>query len=795
MGSGRRSGGNDRKRSRRTSLVALLLGWALVAVGLASPAYAADPPITALHDCGGNLTVLPGNDDGSTGSVPLGFTFNFFGTQATQLFVNNNGNVTFNSALGTFTPSAITGNTGRPIIAPFFADVDTRAGNVVRYGQTTFGGRPAFCVDWRNVGYYAVHTDKLNTFQLLIVDRSDVRAGDADVYFNYDQVQWETGDASGGRGGLGGVSALAGFASGSGNDNTEFTFPGSLVPGGLLDDNAVTGLDNFGTNSVIEGRHIFSIRNGVTAVDGRVEGLVTDTASPPTPLAGAPVQLCRVSDERCIFFTATGDTGRFIMSGVPDGSYRLTAFPPAGSNLVRMTSPPFDVVNGATVIRNLALTAPIAPPPDIRIVGSTTAGTVPVVIVNRPFIIRRTGCDGGAGSVRFTRPGSATTIFGPVGLIENPPGTYQQSITLPFTGEVVAIVTVAGCPEQSFTIYIDPSGFVRTVSGAPIVGAQVVLSRGDTAAGPFTQVPNGDAIMSPANRTNPDVTDSTGHFGWDTIAGFYRVRASAPGCHAPGNPSQAFVETAVLEVPPPVTDIDLRLDCPSAVISSTDLPAVVRSSTEWLLRDSLTTGIATAQFSYGARPQAVLFGDWDGDGTATPGTFSAGVFKLRTTNAAGAADITFTFGDSRGFPVAGDFDGDGIDTVGVFRNGTWQLTNVNAAGPATVVSFGSGVWPATVPVVGDWNGDGRDSLGTWSAGTWALRNSTTSGAADLTFSYGPASSTYPVVGDWNGDGVDTVGVRGPGSTWELRNSNSAGAADLAFGYGEPGDLPLVWKKP
>jgi len=67
--------------------------------------------------------------------------------------------------------------------------------------------------------------------------------------------------------------------------------------------------------------------------------------------------------------------------------------------------------------------------------------------------------------------------------------------------------------------------------------------------------------MSPANRTNPDLTDANGHFGWDVIAGLYKVRAEKAGCVAPSNPAQPYVESAVIEVPPPVTDLDLRLDC------------------------------------------------------------------------------------------------------------------------------------------------------------------------------------------------------------------------------------------
>src|SRR5688572_26714868 len=73
---------------------------------------------------------LPPNDDGSTGFLDLSSIFpsglNFFGTTYTGLYLNNNGNVSFADASGQFTPSALTANTGNPVIAPFFADVYTQ---------------------------------------------------------------------------------------------------------------------------------------------------------------------------------------------------------------------------------------------------------------------------------------------------------------------------------------------------------------------------------------------------------------------------------------------------------------------------------------------------------------------------------------------------------------------------------------------------------------------------------------------------------------------------------------------
>ncbi|HKV85495.1 MAG TPA: nidogen-like domain-containing protein, partial [Ktedonobacterales bacterium] len=174
---------------------------------------------------------LAANDDGSTAAVPLGFSLNFFGTQYTNVYVNNNGNITFTGPLRTYTPFGI-GSAHTKIIAPFFADVYTIGSTPLTYSSpgATYQGHAAFCVDWVNVGYYRA-SDKLNSFQAILVDRSDIGSGDFDIIFNYNKVLWETGSASGGTGGLGGNPAHAGYSNGS---NVSYEFPGSGTVGAFL---------------------------------------------------------------------------------------------------------------------------------------------------------------------------------------------------------------------------------------------------------------------------------------------------------------------------------------------------------------------------------------------------------------------------------------------------------------------------------------------------------------------------------------------------------------------------------
>lgn len=230
---------------------------------------------------GFDTSTLAPNDDGSTGAVDIGFNVNFFGVNASQLFVNNNGNVTLDSALSTFTPFDLT-STGRQIIAPFFADVDTGdAGSPVTYGQGTVGANNAFGVNWVDVDYFnssVAHTNR-NSFQLVLIDQG---GGDFIIEFNYDQIQWEAGAASGGdANGLGGSSARAGFSNGTGAPGTFFELPGSAVNGAFLDSGpAGTALVLNSLDSTVLGRYIFlSVGGGIVVIPIGNDGGIMATES------------------------------------------------------------------------------------------------------------------------------------------------------------------------------------------------------------------------------------------------------------------------------------------------------------------------------------------------------------------------------------------------------------------------------------------------------------------------------------------------------------------------------------
>ncbi|MBM3418397.1 MAG: T9SS type A sorting domain-containing protein [Bacteroidetes bacterium] len=170
------------------------------------------------------LAMLP-NDDDSSPLISLPFTFDFYGNTYNSVFINNNGNISFQAPYITWSANSFPDSTYN-MIAPFWADVDTRGGYDSLGNYSGNGGSvwykvtpTALIVNWDNVGYFNMHNDLVSSFQLIITNGSDslISAG-GNVSFCYQDMQWTTGDASGGFGGFGGTPATVGVNIGNGVD-------------------------------------------------------------------------------------------------------------------------------------------------------------------------------------------------------------------------------------------------------------------------------------------------------------------------------------------------------------------------------------------------------------------------------------------------------------------------------------------------------------------------------------------------------------------------------------------------
>jgi hypothetical protein len=209
---------------------------------------------------------MPPSDDGSwpastttgldiTAAFPSGL--DFFGTTYTQVWINNNGSLSFTGPLAAYTPKAFPFST-LPIIAPYLADVDTRTGTTcTSTSYPSGGGYPAgatcmnpssdgvwwaitpgqLVVTWDQVGFYACHASPVMTFQLVISAPTSSCGASRDytIEFRYNQCGWEVGDASGGtfgfcsQGGATCTPAQAGFQ--AANETDYETLPDSLAKG------------------------------------------------------------------------------------------------------------------------------------------------------------------------------------------------------------------------------------------------------------------------------------------------------------------------------------------------------------------------------------------------------------------------------------------------------------------------------------------------------------------------------------------------------------------------------------
>ena len=248
--------------------------------------YAGPPPTTGSPPVPINIEL----------AFPTGLSF--FGGSYRQMYVNTNGNISFRAALPAFTPLPFP-VAAQPMIAPWWADADTRGGGQPMRNNICFHVEPRrVVVTWNNIGYFSSHDDRPNDFQLVLTEADGcVVAGDFDVEFRYNRCQWTTGDASGGSGGLGGTPAQVGFDAGNRRDYLALPMSRTM---GILD---VCRTSNVPGGA--PGLWRFQIRNSAV-----VPGCTTGAPCAVAGQLGACAQgaaVCAATGARCIQTNAVRD--------------------------------------------------------------------------------------------------------------------------------------------------------------------------------------------------------------------------------------------------------------------------------------------------------------------------------------------------------------------------------------------------------------------------------------------------------------------------------------------------------
>ena len=261
------------------------------------------------------------NDDGSTSAIQLPFEVNFNGTAYNTLFINTNGNITFGQPYGAYTPTGFD-NLSVEMIAPFWGDVDTRCpdcGEVYLSVPTA----DVAVITWDNVGFYSSNASKTNTFQMILRDRNDLEGGNTDIEFRYGDLQWTTGDASGGSNGLGGQPAFAGYTGGINGSPQTITGSGTHD---ILTLNQRTNIEGG-----IPGTWYFTFRDGGSAPGTTIDNpLLPDVQEDGWHFQYTTTQIDQMiwSDPELVygydFLSMTGINFRsFILPVLGDNAYEL----------------------------------------------------------------------------------------------------------------------------------------------------------------------------------------------------------------------------------------------------------------------------------------------------------------------------------------------------------------------------------------------------------------------------------------------------------------------------------------
>ncbi|XP_023805555.1 IgGFc-binding protein [Oryzias latipes] len=147
-------------------------------------------------------TASPPSDDGSSPKILLERPFVYFGQTYDNIYVNNNGHLTFNASYSSYSPQRFPLYGSIDLIAPFWTDLDNRQTGLVLYNQYTngsvlqratrdinsyfpnlnFSADWVFVATWYEVAYFG--TAGTTTFQAVLISGGQKSF----VLFNYGSI-------------------------------------------------------------------------------------------------------------------------------------------------------------------------------------------------------------------------------------------------------------------------------------------------------------------------------------------------------------------------------------------------------------------------------------------------------------------------------------------------------------------------------------------------------------------------------------------------------------------------------
>ncbi|XP_058650163.1 sushi, nidogen and EGF-like domain-containing protein 1 isoform X1 [Onychostoma macrolepis] len=212
-------------------------------------------------------------EDGSSSVIQLSSPFLFFGRTYRQIYVNNNGYLTFNQASNEYVPYSFPTEGSQDIIAGLWTDLDNRLRGVVSYRQyssgnvltratqdinthfpyLTFTASWVFVATWNKVAYYAL-TSTETSFQVVLISGR-----------NFSFILMNYGDIA-----VTGHPVQAGYD--TANSTEYFVIPGSI------NGSSISNLRN-SSNVNVPGRWAFRVDGGSESNKEYIIGLQAKLSS------------------------------------------------------------------------------------------------------------------------------------------------------------------------------------------------------------------------------------------------------------------------------------------------------------------------------------------------------------------------------------------------------------------------------------------------------------------------------------------------------------------------------------
>lgn len=153
--------------------------------------------------------------DYSHGPLSLPFTFNLFGQQYNEFYINSKGLISFTEPVIDWTPEELP-ESNYNIISGYWGDADYRLSGDIYYRITP----EAVYVNWVDVGYYNNHDDRTVSYQIVFsADGSIAIGGGNNVQMCYQNMEWAHGDVGGAGGCCGPDPATVGIDVQNNSDN------------------------------------------------------------------------------------------------------------------------------------------------------------------------------------------------------------------------------------------------------------------------------------------------------------------------------------------------------------------------------------------------------------------------------------------------------------------------------------------------------------------------------------------------------------------------------------------------